>query len=153
MTQPLVKRKLDEYSGIPFCFFDDDSKLLYIAGKGESDIGFYQYSPESPNLVDKLLSYKGKEPQKGFSMLPKRCVDVMSCEIGKGVKLTAKTVEYISFKVPRKAGGFQADLFPPCKSTEPAMKFEEYWTGVDKEPIRQEMKPEEDHHQQHTVSA
>ena len=100
---------------------------------------------ESPNIIDYLHAYKGKEPQKGFSFLPKRCVDVMSCEVAKGVRLTGKTVEYVSFKVPRKSGNFQADLFPPCRSTEPASKFEEYWSGVDKEPLRQEMKPEAQH--------
>lgn len=80
--------------------------------------------------------------------MPKRCVDVMKCEIGRGVRLAAKTVEYIQFKVPRKSGSFQTDLYPPCKSSEPALKFEEWWSGVDKEPVRQEMKPEEDnlHH-------
>jgi hypothetical protein len=79
--------------------------------------------------------------------LPKRVVDVMSCEVNRAVRLTAKTVEYISFKVPRKAGNFQADLYAPCKSQEPAMKFEEYWNGVDKEPLRMEMKPEFEHHE------
>jgi coronin-1B/1C/6 len=77
--------------------------------------------------------------------MPKRGVDVMACEVARGVRLTAKTVEYVSFKVPRKAGNFQVDLFPPCRSTEPAIKFEEYWSGVDKEPLRQEMKPESQH--------
>jgi hypothetical protein len=84
--------------------------------------------------------------------MPKRTVDVMTCEVARGVRLTAKTVEYISFKVPRKAGNFQADLFPPCRSQEPATKFEEYWSGVDKEVLRQEMRPEE-HHTEHIVQA
>jgi hypothetical protein len=38
--------------------------------------------------------------------MPKRGVDVMACEVARGVRLTAKTVEYVSFKVPRKAGNF-----------------------------------------------
>ncbi len=75
--------------------------------------------------------------------MPKRVVDVMSCEAARAVRLTAKSIEYVYFKVPRKAGNFQADLFPPCKSAEPAMKFDEYWSGVDKEPLRQEMTPDD----------
>ena len=79
--------------------------------------------------------------------MPKRVVDVMSCEVAKAVKLTAKTIEYVSFKVPRKNGSsFQPDLFPPCRSIEPAMKFEEYWTGVDKDPVRMEMKLDQKEH-------
>ena len=101
-----MRRKLDEYAGIPFSYYDEDTTLLYIAGKGESNINFYQYSPESPNIIDYLQNYKSKEPQKGLSFMPKRCVDVMKCEVGRGVRLTAKSVEYISFKVPRKAGNY-----------------------------------------------
>jgi len=74
--------------------------------------------------------------------MPKRGLDVMACEVMRGVRVTAKTVEYVSFKVPRKAGTFQADLYPPARTGEPAMKFDEYWSGVDKDPIRVEVKPE-----------
>lgn len=99
--------------------------------------------------MDYLHAFKGKEPQKGFSFMPKRGLDLLACEVMRGVRVTAKTVEYVSFKVPRKAGTFQADLYPPARSNEPAMKFDEYWSGVDKDPIRVELKPEaksQDHH-------
>lgn len=106
LQNPLIRKRLDDLAGIPFPFFDEDSKVLYIAGKGESAVSFYQYSSESPNQVDYLLSYKGKDPQKGFSFMPKRVVNVMNCEVARAVRLTGKVVEYISFKVPRKAGNF-----------------------------------------------
>jgi hypothetical protein len=38
--------------------------------------------------------------------MPKRVLDLLSCEVMRGVRLTAKTVEYVSFKVPRKSGTF-----------------------------------------------
>lgn len=38
--------------------------------------------------------------------MPKRTVDLMQCEILRGVRLTAKTIEYVQFKVPRKSGIF-----------------------------------------------
>lgn len=60
--KPLVKRRLDDYSGVPFTYFDEDHKVVYVAGKGESAISYFQYSTESPNLVDYLGSFKGKEP-------------------------------------------------------------------------------------------
>ena len=68
-------------------------------------------------------------------------MDLMSCEIMRGVRLTAKTIEYVSFKVPRKAGTFQADLYPNCKSASAALTFDEWWSGQDKEPDRMELKP------------
>ena len=41
LTNPLVMKKLDDYSGIPFTFFDEDSKILYVAGRGESAISYF----------------------------------------------------------------------------------------------------------------
>lgn len=38
---PLVKKQLDDYGGIPFTFFDEDHKVVYVAGKGESAISFF----------------------------------------------------------------------------------------------------------------
>jgi hypothetical protein len=99
-------KRLDDYAGIAFPFYDEDTKVVFIAGKGESAVSFYQYSSESPNYLDYLHAYKGKDPQKGFSFMPKRVVDVMANEIMRGVRLTGKSLEYISFKVPRKSGTF-----------------------------------------------
>lgn len=99
-------KRLDDYAGVAFPFFDEDTKVVFIAGKGETAVSYFQYSTESPNYLDYLYAYKGKEPQKGFSFLPKRCVDLMGCEILRGVRATAKYIEYVSFKVPRKSGTF-----------------------------------------------
>ena len=40
-TAPLVKRRLDDYSGVPFTYFDEEHKVVYVAGKGESAISFF----------------------------------------------------------------------------------------------------------------
>lgn len=96
-------------------------------------------------MIDYLTGYKGKEPQKSVSFMPKRFLDLMANEVARGVRVTAKSLEYIQFKVPRKSGTFQADLFPPCRSPEAALKFEEWWGGVDKEPLRMELKPDLTH--------
>lgn len=75
--------------------------------------------------------------------MPKKVCDLMSNEVNRGVRLTAKTVEYVSFKVPRKSGNFQPDLFPPTKSSEPAMKFEDYAGGQNLEPLKIELRPDQ----------
>jgi Type of WD40 repeat len=74
--------------------------------------------------------------------MPKKCCDLMANEVNRGVRLTAKTVEYVSFKVSRKSGNFQADLFPPVRSSEAAMKFDDYIGGANLEPLRVELRPD-----------
>ena len=41
LSQPLIKKRLDDYGGVPFLYYDDDMKVVYIAGKGESAISFF----------------------------------------------------------------------------------------------------------------
>lgn len=45
----------------------------------------------------------------------------------------------------KKSGGFQNDLYPPIRSTEPAMTFDNYISNQDKEPLRVEVKPDAAH--------
>ena len=140
LANPLEMRRLDESPGVGFPYFDEDHKVLFIAGKGEMAISYYQFS-KSGNYLDALSCVRGKEPQKGFSMLPKSCVDVLESETMRGVRMTAKSIEYVKFKVPRKTGGFSKDLFPDWRIAQPAHDFASYWGGADKDPLREEVLP------------
>lgn len=35
-SKPVLKKRLDDFTGVPVLHFDEDSGVLYIAGKGES---------------------------------------------------------------------------------------------------------------------
>lgn len=102
-------------------FWDDDSKIMYLAGKGDGNIRYYEFVDEDPNLYYFISAFQSNTPQRGMASLPKRCVDVTSNEVVCLYKLTVNSVEPISFKVPRKSDQFQEDLFPNCLSDEPAM--------------------------------
>lgn len=146
ISEPLIMKRLDDGSGSPFLHYDIDSNVLFLAGKGESAVNMFHYGI-SENYVDYLYSYKGVDTQKGFSFMPKRNVDVMKCEMVRGVKVTGKDAYYVSFKVPRKQGGFAADLYPDCVSGEPSNTFEDWFSGVDKDSNLMSLKPHEEVHQ------
>ena len=46
--------------------------------------------------------YRGREQQKGMGMVPKRAVDVMSCQIARFMQLTQNSIIPISYHVQRK---------------------------------------------------
>lgn len=94
-SKPLLRKRLDDYTGVPVLHFDEDSGVLFIAGKGESAVSFFQYNSASPNVIDYVTGYKGKEPQKSVSFMPKRYLDLMSCEVARGVRITSQQLEYI----------------------------------------------------------
>ena len=77
--------------------------------------------------------------------MPKRVLDTSINEVGKAVRLSVKSIEYVSFKVMKKSGGFSNDLYPPIRSTEAAMTHDDYIKHEDKEPMRVEVKPDAAH--------
>eukprot|EP00028_Trichosphaerium_sp_Am-I-7-wt_P000982 CAMPEP_0168529116 /NCGR_PEP_ID=MMETSP0405-20121227/13699_1 /TAXON_ID=498012 /ORGANISM="Trichosphaerium sp, Strain Am-I-7 wt" /LENGTH=180 /DNA_ID=CAMNT_0008552743 /DNA_START=1 /DNA_END=543 /DNA_ORIENTATION=+ len=121
-------------------FFDVDTNVLYLAGKGDGNIRYYEIT-DSEKTVYSLAEYKSNKPARGMGFMPKRGVNVSKNEIARFYKVHEKFVEPISFIVPRKSDLFQEDIFPDCSSAEPALTCEEWKGGENKEPLKQSMAP------------
>ena len=78
-------------------FYDADTSMLYLAGKGDGNIRYYEWSDDEKGLY--LLSeYKSSDPQRGLAFLPKRAVNISEVEVARGYKVHPTFVEPISFK-------------------------------------------------------
>jgi len=66
--------------------------------------------------------------------MPKRGVDVNTCEIVKLFRVQGTKLEPLSFKVPRKSDLFQEDIFPDCRSDEPSLNAEQWFKGESAKP-------------------
>jgi len=130
--EPVLRQTVDTSSGLLMPFFDRDTNVLFLAGKGDGNIRYYEIVDEAP-YIHYLTEFKSATPQRGMAMLPKRAVNVSDCEIVRMLKIGTKTMEPISFQVPRKSDLFQADLFPPCFSGEPSLSAEEWCSGKNAE--------------------
>ncbi|CAH1800435.1 unnamed protein product [Owenia fusiformis] len=136
----LCMEKIDSANGVLFPFYDSDTNLIYIAGKGDSNFRYYELSAEAP-YVHYLNTYQSKDPQKGMCMMPKRGVDVNTCEMTRFFKLHSKSFcEVITVTVPRKSELFQDDLYPNTQGDEPSVSAADWVSGVDAEPILISMK-------------
>ncbi|KAJ1886664.1 Coronin-like protein crn1 [Coemansia sp. S17] len=114
-------------------FYDSGSSVLYVAGKGDGNIRYYEYTDDKLYL---LSEYSSPEPQRGLGVMPKRGVDVGKCEVMRFFKVASNTlVEPVSFRVPRKAETFQADIYPPAHAGRPALSADQYFAGQDAEPV------------------
>ncbi|KAM5541296.1 hypothetical protein V8D89_004850 [Ganoderma adspersum] len=116
---------IDQTSGVLMPFWTDNN-ILYLAGKGDGNIRYYEY--ENDNLF-LLTEYKSSDPQRGMCFLPRRGLSVSDCEIARGLKVAANSIEAIAFIVPRKSDSFQSDIFPPAPSAEPALSAAEFFSG------------------------
>lgn len=140
LAAPLKSVDLDQAAGVIMPFFDDDSNILFLAGKGDGNVRYFEMVDEDP-WEFALSEYKSTKPTKGMCMLPRRMVDVGRCELARMLKLTgAGEVEPLSFICPRKAEGFQEDLYPDAISGEPALTADEWFGGETRPPNRQSMR-------------
>ncbi|ORZ30795.1 hypothetical protein BCR44DRAFT_126804 [Catenaria anguillulae PL171] len=127
---PVKTIDLDPSSGILMPFFDKETSVLFLAGKGDGNIVYYEYDDAASELFH-LSEYKSSDPQRGIGFLPKRACNVNQNEIARAYKVHTNMVEPISFVVPRKADTFQADIFPDTPGDSPALSAEEFFNWTD----------------------
>ncbi|XP_039178128.1 coronin-6-like isoform X2 [Crotalus tigris] len=132
--EPIALQEMDTSNGVLLPFYDPDSSIVYLCGKGDSSIRYFEITDEAP-YVHYLSTYSSKEPQRGMGFMPKRGLDVSKCEIARFYKLHERKCEPIVMTVPRKSDLFQDDLYPDTPGPEPALEAEEWLAGKDAEPL------------------
>ncbi|KAI5465674.1 coronin-6 [Mariannaea sp. PMI_226] len=118
---------LDSISGVCMPFWDEGSNCLYLAGKGDGNIRYFEYENDK---FEFLSEYKSGDPQRGIAFVPRRGINVHENEVMRAYKTVNDTyIEPISFTVPRRAETFQADIFPPATGLKPAVSAKEWFDG------------------------
>ncbi|RGP69659.1 putative coronin, partial [Fusarium longipes] len=118
---------LDSISGVCMPFWDDGSNCLYLAGKGDGNIRYFEYENDK---FEFLSEYKSVDPQRGIAFMPRRGINTHENEVMRAYKTVNDAyIEPISFTVPRRAETFQADIFPPAFGTKPAATAQEWFDG------------------------
>ncbi|CAD7947178.1 unnamed protein product [Amoebophrya sp. A25] len=127
---PRHEQTLDTGTGALCPFYDRETGLLFLAGKGDGNIKFFEYVDGSLHYLD---DYASNQPQRGLAFFPKRVMDVSTHEVARAAKLDSESnLTFLPFKVPRRAMLFQDDLYPPtAQLNEPAMSVSEFLVAVD----------------------
>ncbi|XP_004416222.1 PREDICTED: coronin-1C isoform X3 [Odobenus rosmarus divergens] len=134
MQEPIALHEMDTSNGVLLPFYDPDTSIIYLCGKGDSSIRYFEITDESP-YVHYLNTFSSKEPQRGMGYMPKRGLDVNKCEIARFFKLHERKCEPIIMTVPRKSDLFQDDLYPDTAGPEAALEAEEWFEGRNAEPV------------------
>ncbi|KUJ07225.1 DUF1900-domain-containing protein [Mollisia scopiformis] len=125
---------LDSISGVCMPFWDDGTQCLYLAGKGDGNIRYFEYENDK---FEFLSEYKSADPQRGIAFVPRRGINVHENEVMRAYKTVNDSyIEPISFTVPRRAEVFQSDIYPPAIGLKPAMSAEEWLGGKDGIPAK-----------------
>lgn len=134
MEEPISVHEMDTSNGVLLPFYDADTNVVYLCGKGDSSIRYFEITDEAP-FVHYLNTFTTKEPQRGMGYMPKRGLDVNKCEIARFYKLHERKCEPIIMTVPRKSDLFQDDLYPDTAGPDCALEADEWFEGKNGEPI------------------
>ena len=124
MATPVHKSEttIDQSSGSLMPFYDPDSSLLYVAGKGDCNVRYYEIVENEP-FIHYVDQFTGKDPQRGLALCPKGVVDTSCCEVARFLRLCDNKLEPVSFTVPRKSEAGNDDLYPDTFAGKPALRF------------------------------
>lgn len=141
LSKPVQVDVVDCSSGILIPYYDQDTNIVFVAGKGDGNIRYYEITDGEP-YIHYLSEYKSSSPQRGLGWMPKRGLDVTKNEIFRFYKLhaTGGMCEPISMIVPRKSEVFQEDIYPDTISGIPSLSCDEWISGANKEPILMSLK-------------
>lgn len=93
---------IDISPSVLFPSYDPDTRILYIWGKGERVISAYEVNIDHRyEPISKLPTYNSGEAQMGVSFKRKTEADVRKVEIMKALRMTGKTIEEVTFSIPR----------------------------------------------------
>ncbi|KAL5020000.1 hypothetical protein ScPMuIL_002892 [Solemya velum] len=136
MSESLRMVDVDISSGVLLPYYDSDTRIVFLAGKGDGNIRYFEVVEDAP-YCHYLNQYLSSYPQRGLGVMPKRNCDPNRCEIMRFYKLHAakNLVEPISMIVPRKSEHFHDDLFPPTASNVPSLSADEWISGQNRGPI------------------
>ena len=134
---PVQKLVIDNLLTITTPFYDHESKLLYTSGKGELSVHVYDFNDST---IYQNMDYKSQTPALSLNMFERKILDYNKCEIDRFIHYNnKKEISFLSFKVSRKNPEYEPNLYPPVSSGEPALTYEQWTSGENKEPIKKEI--------------
>ena len=129
--------QLDSISGVCMPFWDEGTQCLYLAGKGDGNIRYFEYENDK---FEYLSEYKSADPQRGVAFVPKRGVNMHENEVTRAYKTVNDAyIEPISFIVPRRSETFQDDIYPATVGLKPALSAAAWFEGKEGLPPKIDM--------------
>mmetsp|Transcript_36110 Transcript_36110/g.111727 ORF Transcript_36110/g.111727 Transcript_36110/m.111727 type:complete len:489 (-) Transcript_36110:183-1649(-) len=142
--EPLHRALVDSQTGDLLPFWDEDSSVLWLGGKGDAMIKHFEVDVSGATSDETLhagvpwSSASPAGPAAAICMLPKQCCDVAELEVAAFLRLTTSTVERVTFSVSRTAElktFFNDDLFPETRARVGGLDAAAWSSGEDAAPV------------------
>jgi coronin-7 len=138
MSKALLTLKIDSQSGTLYPFYDEDTGMCVVGGKGDSTFRIFELSLPGVAEDGKFACAKSTEistgggPIAGMCLLPKTQCNVKEVEVNRILKLTTSQVTPVSLILPRADNlkeFFQDDVYPPTRSRTSAAASVSEWVA------------------------
>ncbi|XP_069762357.1 coronin-7-like [Narcine bancroftii] len=141
---PIATVNINAAPSILIPFYDEDTSVLYLTGKGDIRVHIYEVLSEDPYFLQ-CSSFNSARPHKGLCFLPKTECNVREVEIARALCLGHSSLECVIFKVPRvKKEYFQDDIFPDTIVWwRPALSASTWLSGANGQHQKMSLKPED----------
>jgi hypothetical protein len=134
---PVQKLVIDNLLTVTTPFYDHESKLLFTSGKGELSIHIYDFND---SIIHANNDFKSKTPALSVHMFERKILNYNKCEIDRFIHYNnKKEINFISFCLSRKNPEYEPALYPPVFSGEPALTYDQWVAGENKEPVKKEI--------------
>ncbi|XP_059140103.1 coronin-7-like [Physella acuta] len=140
LSSSLTSMDLDSSTGTIMPFFDPDTNMTFLIGKGDTSLNFLELTDRDPYLtpggVDRV------EQIKGAALVPKRAMNLMDGEVNRLLVLCRNTILPASYIVPRKSyRDFHSDLYPDTQGGEPSLTADQWLSGQSTNPKFVKLEP------------
>jgi len=131
LSKPLTTLTIDLSSSLLCVYFDEDTNLIYLYGRGDSNIKIYEFLENQNPCARALLKINTESIQQGITFDYKKYMNIPKVEINRAWVVCKDNIKSISFTVPRtKTEFFQDDIFCPTRDFEhPSMTIDEWKSG------------------------
>jgi coronin-1B/1C/6 len=133
LQNPVINKKADKNIEVSDPFYDPINKLVYCAVKGEARVNIWEIVDDDEGIYP-VAMYKGEGSHRGFNFFPKRFVDCTSTELMRCLRLTDKFCEYVTFRLPKKAGAFVPGLYGDCPNGSFSKTLDQWVSGESAPP-------------------
>ncbi|XP_071549323.1 coronin-7 isoform X6 [Panulirus ornatus] len=134
-SKPYKIQGFDSSTGILMPLYDPDTNMLFLAGKADVSIMYWEITEKEPFLTEGL-KHNGSVQTKGACLVPKRGLEVMNGEVNRLLQLTSNAIIPITYQVPRKTyREFHADIFPDTSGYDPSTTISQ-WLGGSSNPVK-----------------
>lgn len=129
----LKAMNIDTASGQIIPFYDNDTALVFLGGKGDGNIRYYEIVDDSEQIYY-VSEFKSQTPTLGLALFPKYALDFADCEVVRLLKGHNGGIQPVNFTVPRKSDLFQDDIYPDTPGQDPALTASAWFGGANAEP-------------------